>query len=146
MSGIQCPSCQCEITLLEAGIKRFARAALWFCLGAVFVGGLGRGLLPALSPPPTDPQWIGDVRQTHKNDPAKAKELIARREASDRNDWQGRLSPTEKAALQLRTAMGAVCIVSLCVGLPCAILAMTIHEEPQQKRPPPQTARNTERE
>jgi hypothetical protein len=146
MSGIQCPYCQCEITLVDAGTRRLARAALWFCLGAMFVGGLGRGLLPALSPPATDPQWVSDLRQTHKNDPAKAEDLIAKREASDRNDWVGRLSPTEKAALQLRTTLGAICIMALCVGVPCAILAMAIHEEPQQKRPPPHTAGNTERE
>ena len=137
MFGIQCPYCQCQITLQDAGTKRLAAALMWFCIGGLAVASVARLLLPAITPPPPDAEAARQIRQSNPDDPAKAEELVAQRQVRDRQDWLDRLSPLERRILDLRTGLGAAIIVFLCVGIPSAILALSIRPEPLQKRPPP---------
>jgi len=137
MPDMQCPFCQCEITLRDAGTQRLARAMTWFCLGAAVVAAAARVLLPTFEPPPLDSAWVEETRRANKDAPGKADDLIAKHKASEENKWVVGLSPAERRVLDVRTALGAAIVVLLCVGVPAALLALIIHPEPIQKRPPP---------
>ena len=136
-SSLQCPYCQCELTLQDGGTKRLARAAIWFCLGALVVAAAARAFLPTFEPPAPDPAWVAETRRANKDDPAKADDLIAKERVRVEGRWVQGLSDEQKSVLNLRTALGAAIIVLLCVGVPAAILFVIIRPEPIQKRPPP---------
>ena len=140
MSSIQCPNCQCEISLGDRLIKRLAAAATWACAGgllAAIIVGLG---LPKVGPPPLDARWAEQVRSDNKDDPKKAERLIAKQQADDYNDWLAHMPALDRGVYQASYTVKAVGVVLLCIGIPAGVLAVSIRPEPLQKRPPKNAA------
>lgn len=140
MADMRCPYCQCEISLVDRLLKRVTRATMWLCLGG-FIGISAAGFdLPAVGPKPPDAEWVRQVRAEHKDDPAKAAEIIRKEEDDNEKDWEKHMSATDRAIVDTRSAVGGLRILLLCFGIPSAILTLVIRPEPVQKRPPAKPA------
>ena len=140
MSGFQCPNCQCQISLGDRRVKHIAAAAMWFSLGGLLAAVIASMGLPKVGPRPLDPKWMEQVRASHKESPAEANELIAKRQADEEKDWQEHMSVIERGVLDVGQTAKAIAIVLLCLGIPAAVLAISIRPEPMQVRPPPKGA------
>jgi len=136
MTSFQCPNCQCEVTLTDARVKRVAASVTWLCLGGFLAAVAAGYTLPAVGPGPLDPDWVAQVRSSHKDDPGKAEDLIRQRQADDEKDWRKKRTAIEQGIVDVKATVRAIGIVSLCMGVPAAILALSIRPNPIQKRPP----------
>jgi hypothetical protein len=140
MSSIQCPNCQCEISLGDRLVKRLAAAATWICAGgllAALIVGFG---LPKVGPPPLDQRWADEVRSAHKDRPQEAERLIAQRQAGAYNDWYAHMPALDRGVYEVSYTVKAIGVVLLCIGIPAGVLAVSIRPEPLQKRPPKNAA------
>jgi hypothetical protein len=140
MARFQCPNCQCEITLGDARVKRLAAAMTWACLGGLLVVLAAGFSLPHVGPAPLDPAWVEDVRSSHPDKPADADEIIRRRVADDEKAWQAHMPSLDREIVELGKMIRAMGIVLLLVGIPSAVLAISIRPEPAQSRPPSRPA------
>ena len=140
MSNIQCPNCQCEISLGDRTIKRLSVAVTWVCAGGLLAALIVGLSLPKVGPPPLDQRWAEETRAAHKDNPAEAEKLIAKRQADDLDDWQAHMPALDRGVRQANYAAKAVGVVLLCLGIPAGVLAVSIRPEPLQKRPPKNAA------
>jgi hypothetical protein len=135
MASFQCPNCQCEVLLTDASAKRLAAGAAWFCLGGFLAAVAAGATLPHVGPKAPDADWAAQVREAHKDDPGKADELIRQRQADDEQDWRKRMTPVERGVFETKALVRAAGILALCMGIPAAILALSIKPNAVQKRP-----------
>ena len=139
MTTFRCPNCQCEVSLTEARAKRLAAGVAWFCLGGFLAAVAAGDTLPHVGASPPDADWVAQVRESHKDDPGQAEELIRQRQADDEQDWLRRMSPVERGVFETKALVQTAGILSLCMGIPAAVLAFSIKSDAVQKRPPRKT-------
>jgi hypothetical protein len=140
MASFQCPNCQCEIALGDARLKRLSAALAWACLGGLLVVLAASLGLPHVGPTPLDSAWVAEVRSSHPGSPGEAEAIIRQRQADDAKAWQAHMPSLDREIVELGKTIRAIGILLVCVGIPSAILAISIRPEPAQLRPPPKSA------